>query len=106
MKYPTVTGIATIRGEHKMSSEYYVAALKGFTTHAAITAEVPPRDEPTRGTPTEELELVPLLSPDRQFSIGTKLRAETRMKLVNFLRANATYLHECMRTCQGSTRAS
>ncbi|XP_022159205.1 uncharacterized protein LOC111025624 [Momordica charantia] len=92
LKYPTSAGIAKVRGEQKMSRECYAAAMKGTTTCAAVTGAAEPcadEPDPSRGTPAEELELVPLLGPEKQVSIGSRLRAEVKEELVSFLKANA-----------------
>ncbi|XP_022143643.1 uncharacterized protein LOC111013504 [Momordica charantia] len=65
MKYLTASRMATIRGEYETLRECYAAALKGTAICATITVEAPLPDEPTRGTLVKEVELVPLLSPDK-----------------------------------------
>ncbi|XP_022136647.1 uncharacterized protein LOC111008302 [Momordica charantia] len=59
-------------------------------------ADLPRRES---AAPTEELELVPLLSPEKQVSIGTKLGATDREELIHFLRSNSdvfAWSHEDM----------
>lgn len=92
MKYSTPKGVGIVRGEQKTSRECYTAALKGSNTCAAIMNQeelAPGKPGLIRGTPAEELELVPLLNSDKQVSIRTMLGAKDRAELIDFLRTNA-----------------
>lgn len=71
MKYPSVARIATIPSKQKTSIECYAATFKGSTTCATVANEVRPSNEPTRRMLAKELELVPLLSPEKQVNIST-----------------------------------
>ncbi|XP_022158219.1 protein NYNRIN-like [Momordica charantia] len=74
LKYSTPNGVGTVRGEQTASRECYASALKGSSVcaleaHASgnetleFKADLPRREF---SAPTEELELVPLLSLEKQ----------------------------------------
>ncbi|XP_022157402.1 uncharacterized protein LOC111024109 [Momordica charantia] len=107
LKYPTSAGIATVRGEQKTSRECYATAMKGTTTCAAVTDAAEPcadEPEPNRGTPAEELELVPLLGLENQVSIDSGLWVEVKEELVGFLQANLTCSHVLVKKSNGKWR--
>lgn len=52
---------------------------------AVIRNDVQSSNKSIQGTPTKELELVPLLSSDKQVNIGTQFGAEMRAEVINFL---------------------
>ncbi|XP_022158965.1 uncharacterized protein LOC111025412 [Momordica charantia] len=76
LKYSTPNGVGTVRGEQKASRECYASALKGslvcaLEEHAngdellKSEADLPRVGKREFSAPTEELELVPLLSPEK-----------------------------------------
>ncbi|XP_022149378.1 uncharacterized protein LOC111017809 [Momordica charantia] len=110
LKYSTPNGVGIVRGEQRMSRECYASALKGLSVCALeeqagwdksleSKADLPQVGKREFFATTEELELVPLLSPERQVSIGTKLGATDREEFINFLRTNSNvfaWSHENM----------
>ncbi|XP_022154846.1 uncharacterized protein LOC111022006 [Momordica charantia] len=110
LKYSTSNGVGTVRGEQKTSRKCYASTLKGFavctleeqTNRGKLQgseADLPKKSKRQFSPPTEELELVPLLSPEKHVNIGTKLEATDRKELINFLRSNSdvfAWSHEDM----------
>ncbi|XP_022158414.1 uncharacterized protein LOC111024904 [Momordica charantia] len=77
LKYSTPNEVGMVRGEQKTSRECYASALKGSAVCALeeqtnrgklqeSEADLPKEGKRQFPPPTEELELVPLLSPERQ----------------------------------------
>ncbi|XP_022146110.1 uncharacterized protein LOC111015405 [Momordica charantia] len=80
LKYSTPNGVGTVRGEQKMSRECYASALKGSSACALekqakcaeeqdLEADLPREGKREFSAPTEELELVPLLSSEKQATL-------------------------------------
>lgn len=76
--------------------------MKGSNTCAIIVNQeklVKDESKLNRGTTSEQLELVTLLSPEKQVSIETMLGAMDRAELISFLKQNAymfAWSHEDM----------
>ncbi|GKV45992.1 hypothetical protein SLEP1_g53015 [Rubroshorea leprosula] len=108
MKFPTPTGIATLRGNQEVARHCYITSVtqpqKGKTQTLEITpnqiaddrqvmgveiVDNRPKDE-TRAAPVEDVEEVQIddRDPSRKTQIGTKLNPEERAELIAFLRAN------------------
>ncbi|GKV24229.1 hypothetical protein SLEP1_g33864 [Rubroshorea leprosula] len=108
MKFPTPTGIATLRGNQEVARYCYITSvtqpMKGKDpTPEAIPQPISdnqqvmgveivdnrPEDE-TRAAPVEDVEevLIDNRDPSRKTQIGTRLNPEERAELIAFLRAN------------------
>ncbi|GKV25870.1 hypothetical protein SLEP1_g35251 [Rubroshorea leprosula] len=108
MKFPTPTGIATLRGNQEVARHCYITSVTQPTkgkdqTPEAIPQRIPdnqqvigveivdnrPEDK-TRAAPVEDVEevLIDDRDPSRKTQIGTRLNSEERVELIAFLRAN------------------
>ncbi|GKV48259.1 hypothetical protein SLEP1_g55083 [Rubroshorea leprosula] len=108
MKFPTPTGIATLRGNQEVARHCYITSVtqpqKGKTQTPEINPgqivddrqvmgveiiDNRPEDE-TRAAPVEDVEEVQIddRDPSRKTQIWTKLNPEERAELISFLRAN------------------
>ncbi|GKV52230.1 hypothetical protein SLEP1_g58821 [Rubroshorea leprosula] len=108
MKFPTPTGIATLRGNQEVARHCYITSVtqpqKGKDqTPEANPKQIPdnrqvmgveivdnrPEDE-TRAAPVEDVEEVQIddRDPTRKTQIGTRLSSDERTELIAFLRAN------------------
>ncbi|GKU90960.1 hypothetical protein SLEP1_g4897 [Rubroshorea leprosula] len=108
MKFPTPTGIATLRGNQEVARHCYITSvtqpMKGkdptseaipqpiFNNQQVIGVEIVdnrPEDE-TRAAPVKDVEevLIDDRDPSRKTQIGTRLNPKERAELITFLRAN------------------
>ncbi|GKV42967.1 hypothetical protein SLEP1_g50318 [Rubroshorea leprosula] len=108
MKFPTPTGIATLRGNQEVARHCYITSVTQPQKGKAQTPEINskqipddrqvmdvqivdnrPEDE-TRAAPVEDVEEVQIDDKDPSWKthIGTKLNPEERAELIAFLRAN------------------
>ncbi|GKV45313.1 hypothetical protein SLEP1_g52418 [Rubroshorea leprosula] len=108
MKFPTPTGIATLRGNQEVARHCYIISVTQPQKGKAQTPEINPKQVPddrqvmgveiidnrpedeTRAAPVEDVEEVQIddRDPSRKTQIGTKLNPEERAELIAFLRAN------------------
>ncbi|GKV30498.1 hypothetical protein SLEP1_g39303 [Rubroshorea leprosula] len=108
MKFPTPTGIATLRGNQEVARHYYITSVTQPQKGKAQTPEFNPKqvlddrqvmgveivdnrpEDETRAAPVEDVEEVQIddRDPSRKTQIGTKLNPEERAELISFLRAN------------------
>ncbi|GKV02708.1 hypothetical protein SLEP1_g15104 [Rubroshorea leprosula] len=108
MKFPTPTGIATLRGNQEVARHCYITSVTQPQKSKAQTPEINPKQIPddrqvmgveivdnrpedeTRAAPVEDVEEVQIddRDPSRKTQIGTKLNPKERAKLIAFLRAN------------------
>ncbi|GKV31653.1 hypothetical protein SLEP1_g40325 [Rubroshorea leprosula] len=108
MKFPTPTGIATLRGNQEVAQHYYITSVTQPQKGKDQTPEVNPKripdnqqvmgveivdnrpEDETRAAPVEDVEEVQIddRDPSRKTQIGTKLNPEERAELIAFLRAN------------------
>ncbi|GKU87965.1 hypothetical protein SLEP1_g2288 [Rubroshorea leprosula] len=108
MKFPTPTGIATLRGNQEVARHCYITSVTQPQKGKAQTPEINhkqipddrqvmgveivdnrPEDE-TRAATVKDVEEVQIddRDPSRKTQIGTKLNPEERAELIAFLRAN------------------
>ncbi|GKV49232.1 hypothetical protein SLEP1_g55995 [Rubroshorea leprosula] len=119
MKFPTPTGIATLRGNQEVARHCYITSVTQPQKGKDQTPEVNPKripddrqvmgveivdnrpEDETRVAPVEDVEEVQIddRDPSRKTQIGTKLNPEERAELIAFLRANkdalADFIVEC-----------
>ncbi|GKV20170.1 hypothetical protein SLEP1_g30327 [Rubroshorea leprosula] len=108
MKFPTLTGIATLRGNQEVARHCYITSVTQPQKDKAQTPEINPKQIPddrqvmgveivdnrpedeTKAAPVEDVEEVQIddRDPSRKTQIGTKLNSEDRAELIAFLRAN------------------
>ncbi|GKU88722.1 hypothetical protein SLEP1_g2951 [Rubroshorea leprosula] len=108
MKFPTPTGIATLRGNQEVAGHCYITLVTQPQKGKAQPPEINPKripndwqvmgveivdnrpEDETRATPVEDVEEVQIddRDPSRKMQIGTKLNPEERAELIAFLRAN------------------
>ncbi|GKV14687.1 hypothetical protein SLEP1_g25519 [Rubroshorea leprosula] len=108
MKFPTPTGIATLRGNQEVTRHCYITSVTQPQKGKAQTPEINPKripddrqvmgveivdnrlEDETRAAPVEDVEEVQIddRDPSRKTQIGTKLNPEERAELIAFLRAN------------------
>ncbi|GKV40302.1 hypothetical protein SLEP1_g47964 [Rubroshorea leprosula] len=108
MKFPTLTGIATLRGNQEVAKHCYITSVTQPQKDKAQTPEINPKQIPddrqvmgveivdnrpedeTRAAPVEDVEEVQIddRDPSRKTQIGTQLNSEERAELIAFLRAN------------------
>ncbi|GKV15370.1 hypothetical protein SLEP1_g26164 [Rubroshorea leprosula] len=108
MKFPTPTGIATLRGNQEVARHCYITSVTQPQKGKAQTPEINPKqiaddrqvmgveivdnrpEDETRAAPVEDVEEVQIddRDPSRKKHIGTKLNPDERAKLIAFLRAN------------------
>ncbi|GKV38865.1 hypothetical protein SLEP1_g46725 [Rubroshorea leprosula] len=108
MKFPTPTGIATLRGNQEMARYCYITSVtqpqKGKTQMPEVGSKRIPDDrqvmgveivdnrpeDETRAAPVEDVEEVQIDDRDssRKTQIETRLNPEERTELIAFLRAN------------------
>ncbi|GKU96467.1 hypothetical protein SLEP1_g9699 [Rubroshorea leprosula] len=108
MKFPTPTGIATLRGNQEVARHCYITSVTQPQKDKAQTPEINPKQIPddrqvmgveivdnrpedeTRAAPVEDVEEVQIndRDPSRKTQIGTKLSSEERAELIAFLWAN------------------
>ncbi|GKV50967.1 hypothetical protein SLEP1_g57644, partial [Rubroshorea leprosula] len=108
MKFPTPTGIATLRGNQEVARHCYITSVtqpqKGKTQIPEVDPKRIPDDrqvmgveivdnrpeDETRAALVEDVEEVQIddKDPSRKTQIGTKLNPEERAELIAFLRAN------------------
>ena len=88
VKFPTVNGVGTIRGDQRVARECYTASMKQGAVDNVNVGELDMRDEVlTRPEPSEELEPVPLDDdPEHLAYIGSKLAKDLKGHLAQFLR--------------------
>ena len=87
IKFPTVNGVGTVRGDQRVARECYTASMKQKTVDNVSIGELDMRDEVlTRPEPSEELEPVTLDDdPEHLAYVGSKL---AKGLLTQFLRQN------------------
>ncbi|GKV50077.1 hypothetical protein SLEP1_g56793 [Rubroshorea leprosula] len=108
MKFPTPTGIATLRGNQEVARHCYITSVTQPQKGKTQTPEVDPKripddrqvmgveiidnrpEDETRAAPVEDVEEVQIddRDPSRKTQIGTKLNPEERAELIAFLQAN------------------
>ncbi|GKV30032.1 hypothetical protein SLEP1_g38898 [Rubroshorea leprosula] len=108
MKFPTPTGIATLRGNQEVARHCYITSVTQPQKGKAQTPEINPKripddrqvmgveivdnrpEDETRAAPVEDVEEVQIddRDPSRKTQIGTKLNPEERAELIAFLRPN------------------
>ncbi|GKV47753.1 hypothetical protein SLEP1_g54620 [Rubroshorea leprosula] len=108
MKFPTPTGIATLRGNQEVARHCYITSVTQPQKGKAQTLKINPKRVPddrqvmgveivdnrpedeTRAAPVEDVEEIQIddKDPSRKTQIGTKLNLEERAELIAFLRAN------------------
>ncbi|GKV48101.1 hypothetical protein SLEP1_g54937 [Rubroshorea leprosula] len=108
MKFPTPTGIATLRGNQEVARHCYITSVTQPQKGKAQTPEINPKripddrqvmgveivdnrpEDETKAAPVEDVEEVQIddKDPSRKTQIGTKLNPEERAELIAFLRAN------------------
>ncbi|GKV17254.1 hypothetical protein SLEP1_g27785 [Rubroshorea leprosula] len=109
LKFPTLTGVATLRGNQEIARHCYVTSVsrprkeKQVPNPEPTQPEVPPTqqvmgvelldnrpNDEARATPVEEVEEVQLDSnePTKKTKIGTKLSSKDRAELIDFLKSN------------------
>ncbi|GKU96129.1 hypothetical protein SLEP1_g9399 [Rubroshorea leprosula] len=108
MKFPTPTGIATLRGNQEVARHCYITSVTQPQKGKAQTPEINPKripddrqvmgveivdnrpEDETRAAPVEDVEEVQIddRDPSRKTQIGTKLNSKERAELIAFLRAN------------------
>ncbi|GKV41128.1 hypothetical protein SLEP1_g48700 [Rubroshorea leprosula] len=108
MKFPTPTGIATLRGNQEVARHCYITSVTQPQKGKTQTPKVDPKrilddrqvmgveivdnrpEDETRAAPVEDVEEVQIddRGPSRKMQIGTKLNPEERAELIAFLRAN------------------
>ena len=90
IKFPTVNGVGTVRGDQRVARECYTASMKQRVVDSVSIDELDMRDEVlTRPEPSEELEPVSLDDDlEHLASIGSKLAEDLKSLLTQFLRQN------------------
>ncbi|GKV11132.1 hypothetical protein SLEP1_g22414 [Rubroshorea leprosula] len=108
MKFPTLMGIATLRGNQEVARHCYITSVTQPMKDKAQTPEAIPKqisdnqqvmgveiidnrpEDETRAAPVEDVEevLVDDRDPRRKTQIGTRLNPKERAELIAFLRAN------------------
>ena len=90
IKFPTVNGVGTVRGDQRVARECYTASMKQKTVDNVSIGELDMRDEVlTRPEPSEELEPVALDDdPEHLAYVGSKLTKDLKGLLTQFLRQN------------------
>ncbi|GKV21495.1 hypothetical protein SLEP1_g31472 [Rubroshorea leprosula] len=108
MKFPTPTGIATLRGNQEVARHCHITSITQPTkgkdqTPEAIPQRIPDNqqvmgveivdnrpDDETKAAPVEDVEevLIDDRDPSRKTQIGTRLNPKERAELIAFLRAN------------------
>ncbi|GKV03027.1 hypothetical protein SLEP1_g15392 [Rubroshorea leprosula] len=108
VKFPTPTGIATLRGNQEVARHCYITSITQPQKSKAQTPEINPKqilddrqvmgveivdnrpEDETRAAPVEDVEEVQIddRDPSRKTQIRTKLHPEERAELIAFLRAN------------------
>ena len=90
IKFPTVNGVGTVRGDQRVARECYTTSMKQKTVDNVSVGELDMRDEVlTRPEPSEELEPVTLDDdPEHLAYIGSKLAEGLKGLLTQFLRHN------------------
>ncbi|GKV13754.1 hypothetical protein SLEP1_g24737 [Rubroshorea leprosula] len=108
MKFPTPTGIATLRGNQEVAKHCYITSVTQPMKGKDPTPEAIPQpisdnqqvmgieivdnhpEDKTRAAQVEDVEEVPIdnRDPSRKTQIGTRLNPEERAELIAFLRAN------------------
>ena len=90
IKFPTVNGVGTVRGDQRVARECYTASMKQREVDNVNEDELDMRDEVlTRPEPSEELEPVSLDDdPEHLAYIGSKLAEDLKSLLSQFLRQN------------------
>ena len=90
IKFPTVNGVGTVRGDQRVARECYTASMKQREVDNANVDELDMRDEVlARPEPSEELEPVSLDDdPEHLAYIGSKLAEDLKNLLTQFLRQN------------------
>ena len=90
IKFPTVNGVGTVRGDQRVARECYTASMKQRAVDSVSIDELNMRDEVlTRPEPLEELEPVSLDDdPEHLAYIGSKLAEDLKSLLTQFLRQN------------------
>ena len=90
IKFPTVNGVGTVRGDQRVARECYTASMKQKAVDNVNVGELDMRDEVlNRPEPSEELEPVTLDDdPEHLAYIGSKLAKDLKGLLTQFLRQN------------------
>ena len=90
IKFPTVHGVGTVRGDQQVARECYTASMKQRAVDNVNVDELDMRDEMlTRPEPSEELESVLQDDdPEHLAYIGSKLTKDLKSLLTQFLRQN------------------
>ena len=90
IKFPTVNGVGTVRGDQRVARECYTTSMKQRAVDNVSVDELDMRDEVlTRPEPSEELEPVSLDDdPEHLAYIGSKLAEDLKSLLTQFLRQN------------------
>ena len=90
IKFPTKSRVGMVRGDQRVARECYSASVKQKAVDNVYMDELDMRDEVlTRPKPSEELEPVSLDDdPEHLAYIGSKLAADLKSLLTQFLRQN------------------
>ena len=90
LKFPTIHGVGTVRGDQRVAMECYTASMKQRAVDNVNVGELDMRDEVlTRPEPSEELEPVSFDDdPEHLAYIGSKLEKDLKSLLAQFLRQN------------------
>ena len=90
IKFPTIHGVGTVRGDQRVARECYTASMKQKAVDNVNADELDMHDEVlTRPEPSEELEPVSLDDdPEHLAYIGSKLAKDLKGLLTQFLRQN------------------
>ena len=90
IKFLTVNGVGTVRGDQRVARECYTASMKQKAVDNVNLGELDMRDEVlTRPEPSKELEPVTLDDdPEHLAYIGSKLAKDLKGLLTQFLRQN------------------
>ncbi|KAK3025881.1 hypothetical protein RJ639_042310 [Escallonia herrerae] len=91
MKFPTEHGIREVKGDQTAARHYYMASCRSKNKEALIIEDLRENTKMQRGKPVEELVSIKVYprEENKTVQIGSNLKEDTKLELVNLLRAYA-----------------